>query len=163
MSFLKLSELAQVADLNIHVQKITDASFMVVIQPSIKLAEKYPQLASPLQVIAAPQDLDREVMTALTAYTPVLSQAVNNIQEITDAMEAATKAAREKSKPKTGTTPATTASAAKPMQVVKPGVAKPPPLPDLFAMGDAQAASTEPDVDPGSDEQDEDGLAPLED
>ncbi len=159
MSFLKLSELAQVADVNIHVQKITDTSFMVVVQPSIKLAEKYPQLANPLQVIAAPQDLDREVMAALTVYTPVLSQAVSNIQEITDAMEAATKAAREaKTKPKTGTTPTTTASAAKPMQVVKPAPAKAPP-PDLFAMGDEPAASTEPD----SDELDDDELAPLED
>lgn len=151
MSFLKLSELAQVADsITVHVQKITDTSFMVVIQPSIKLAEKYPQLASPLQVIAAPQDLDREVTAALTEFTPVLRQATSNIREITDALEAATKAAREQNKPKVkpATTPTTSASAAKPMQTAN---AAPPP-PDLFAMGNTSD-------DAGSDLT----LEPLED
>lgn len=152
MSFLKLTELAQVADsITVHVQKITDTSFMVVIQPSSKLAEKYPQLASPLQVIAAPQDLDQEVMAALTAYTPVLRQASSNIQEITDAMEAATKAARELQKNKGKTTPTTTASTAKPMQVVKPGVVTPPPPPDLFAMGDQPAEEEEDELEPLDD------------
>lgn len=152
MSFLKLSELAKVADsITVHVQKITDASFMVVIQPSIKLAEKYPQLASPLQVIAAPQDLDREVMAALTEFTPILSQATSNIRDITEALEAATKAAREqgKTKVKPATTPTTTASPAKPMQTAT--VATPPP-PDLFAMGNTSADAGSSDV-----------LEPLED
>lgn len=162
MSFLKLTELAQVADsIAVHVQKITDISYMVVIQPSIKLAEKYPQLTSPLQVIAAPQDLDREVMAALTEFTPALRQASSNIQEITDALEAATKAAREQQKNKGKTAPTTTASAAKPMQVAKPGVVIPPPLPDLFAIGDTPAG-TAPDVNTNVDQED-DELAPLGD
>lgn len=161
MSFEKLAELATAADsITLHVQKITDTSFMVVIQPSLKLAEKYPQLASPLQVIAAPKDLDREVVAALTQYTPVLQQATSNISDIEKAVDEAAKAAKEKLKPKAKPATATTsASTPKPMEKTTEQTTGAPPNLDLFNVGE----SPEAEASAGSNSGDDGDLPPLDD
>ena len=146
MSFATLCALAAIADkASITVLKINDASYMAVIQPSIKLAEKYPQLASALQVTAPPDQLGAEVEKAITHYRPVLETAISNLSAIEQELQDAQKAAREKGKTKT--TPAKAPAAGTTTSVAKPGEpmakvassSKPAP-PDLF--GGAPAGGT---------------------
>lgn len=141
MSLATLCSLADIADqLSLTVLKVSDDSFMAVIQPSLKLAEKYPQLASPLQVQASAAALDAEVANAIQTYQPALKSAVSNLSQIEQELKEAQKSARDKAKNRT-TSPATpagatgtTTSAAKPSTPMQPISSAPPELPDLFSV-----------------------------
>lgn len=99
MSFKTLCDLAACADnVSVSVLKINDNLFQVVIQPSIKLAAKYPQLGSPLMIQAPPDALDSEVEKAMASFKPMLECAMSNLDQIQKDLDEAQKAAREKAK-----------------------------------------------------------------
>lgn len=96
--FMKtLCDLAKVAKgVQLHVLQLDGDNFQVVIQPSLALAEKHPALAQPLMVTETSDKIEAEVIQALTAYTPMVTQASNNLEQIQKELDAAAKEAREK-------------------------------------------------------------------
>ena len=171
MSFQTLCDLAAIADqVKVTVLKVNDTQFMAVLEPSIKLAEKYPQLASPLQITATAADMDGEVTNAVTAYAPVLQAATSNFQQLEDELKAAQASAKDKKKPIVPGKPAgagTTTSVAKPTTPMAT-VNKSPAPPDLFNLSTKSASVsdvTAPTLIEGNDDLDTDGddLLPLED
>jgi PRTRC genetic system protein E len=168
--FMKtLCDLAKVAKgVQFHVLQLEGDNFQVVIQPSLALAEKHPALAQPLMVTETSDKIEAEVIQALTTYTPMLTQASNNLEQIQSELDAAAKAARDKGAkklppaakptPKEGSNTTNGVKPAAPMQ--KPAES----APDLFgptpATVDAQegAGTPEPAIAEGGGEDDEDDL-----
>lgn len=165
MSFATLCSLAAVADqVSVTILKVNDTAFMAVIQPSLKLSEKYPQLASPVQVTAPADTLDAEVANAITSYRPALESAINNIAQIEGELQAAQQAARDKHKPKGGASKpsasGTTTSASKPASpMTKVATPAPPGPPDLFGAAPSPAPQGQSSFshaeEPGDDEEDD--------
>lgn len=165
-----LCDLAKAAKgVQLHVLQLDGDNFQVVIQPSRALAEKNPALALPLMVTESSDKLEAEVIKALTQYTPMLSQASNNLEQIQSELEAAAKAAREKGakKPNTPAKPASkegsnTTNGVKPSAPMQKATES---APDLFGSATAveetpQATGAQQSV-VGDDDEDEDDLPQL--
>lgn len=154
---------AQADDIKFTLLKVDNDQFMVVVQPSTKLAKTYPAFASPLQVIETADKLEAELYAALTAYVPALTDVASNINAVVnglkkeaDDLRAETKAKKEADLAK------------KQVKLVPPAKAvttsrSPPPMPpaiaDMFeerenrtSFMDQQLVATGEDGDAGNSE-----------
>jgi PRTRC genetic system protein E len=122
---------AKAGNVELRILKMDNGQFMAFITPSKEIAKEYPQLASPLQIVASAEAMDAEVAKAIEQYVPVLSDAMSNIAEVTAQIQAAKEAARQKTVKPKGIAPATPAVVQKPPNAGTP--ARPPSVPnDLF-------------------------------
>lgn len=139
-----LAEVAQ--SVQLHVMKVGQ-EFQVVIQPSMQLAEKFPALAQPLMVTASKENLEAEVIEALTSFTPMIQSASSNLAQIQENLDAAQKAARDKGKKTTPVAPAkpgsvqgsTTTNGVKPPTAMEKTTES---APDLFSSSSTEQGTT---------------------